>query len=227
MEIGKELAKALLGFQSEALDIKKSADNPFFKSKYAPLDEIIPAIRGAMKKYGLVFLQVPQGSDELVTTICHAESGQSVSGTLKMTPKDASPQGHGSAITYGRRYALVSMLGLNTEGDDDGNAASSPGKAQVPTIQRPVSAAPAVTSAAPADIVQPKPGCITLPQGKRWFAIAKSAGKTEDEMRSYLRSLGIEKSADMPRTSYDAAISWAQSVEPGINEFHIDDETTL
>lgn len=213
MEIGKELAKALLGFQSEALDIKKSADNPFFKSKYAPLDEIIPAIRGGMKKYGLVFLQVPQGSDELVTTICHAESGQSVSGTLKMTPKDASPQGHGSAITYGRRYALVSMLGLNTEGDDDGNAASSQAKTQpvVAPVQKP-------QSVPQTDGPAPKPGCITVPQARRLFAIAKASGKTQEQMKDYFTKLGLIASTDMLRGQYEDAIKWAESKETQATE---------
>ncbi len=210
-EIGKELALALLGFQSESLDIKKSADNPFFKSKYAPLDEIIPAIRQSLKKHGLVFLQIPQGADELTTTIIHAPSGQSISGTLKMTPKDSSPQGHGSAITYARRYALVSMLGLNTEGDDDGNAASGPVKPQV-TSQKPTF----TPTPKPVAIPEPKPGCISVPQIRRLFAIAKAAGKTEPQMKAYLTSLGLASANDMPRGIYEDSIKWAESKEEQI-----------
>ncbi len=232
MEIGKELAKALLGFQSESLDIKKSADNPFFKSKYAPLDEIIPAIREAMKKHGLAYIQVPQGSDEVETTIVHAESGQWISGTIKMTPKDASPQGHGSAITYARRYALVSMLGLNTEGDDDGNSSSATNRA----VQRPVatqSAIPARQAVAPASptspvvatqTTEPKPGCITVPQARRLFAIAKAAGKTQDQMKAYLTSLGLATVTDMQRGIYEEAIKWAElKDEPIVDESPIDE----
>ncbi len=219
MEIGKELAKALLGFQSESLDIKKSADNPFFKSKYAPLDEIIPAIREAMKKHGLAYIQVPQGSDEVETTIVHAESGQWISGTIKMTPKDASPQGHGSAITYARRYALVSMLGLNTEGDDDGNASSATNKAAqrpvapqaaIPARQTTAPVAPAIPSTSTTPTPEPKPGCITVPQARRLFAIAKAAGKTQDQMKAYLTSLGLATVTDMQRGIYEAAIKWAE-----------------
>ncbi len=232
MEIGKELAKALLGFQSESLDIKKSADNPFFKSKYAPLDEIIPAIREAMKKHGLAYIQVPQGSDEVETTIVHAESGQWISGTIKMTPKDASPQGHGSAITYARRYALVSMLGLNTEGDDDGNASSATNKA----VQRPIAPQASVPArqitapVSPASTVtttptpEPKPGCITVPQARRLFAIAKAAGKTQDQMKAYLTSLGLSTVTDMQRGIYEAAIKWAElKDEPIVDESPIDE----
>jgi hypothetical protein len=57
-----------------------------------------------------------------------------------MTPKDATPQGHGSAITYLRRYALSAVLGLATEEDDDGNAASAPvaSKTAARTVAKPV-----------------------------------------------------------------------------------------
>jgi excinuclease UvrABC ATPase subunit len=41
-----------------------------------------------------------------------------------LTPAKNDPQGQGSAITYMRRYALSAILGIATEEDDDGNAAS-------------------------------------------------------------------------------------------------------
>jgi len=34
------------------------------------------------------------------------------------------PHGHGSALTYGRRYALSTLVGIVTEEDDDGISAS-------------------------------------------------------------------------------------------------------
>jgi hypothetical protein len=41
-----------------------------------------------------------------------------------MTAKDASPQAIGSCITYARRYGLSSVVGIASEIDDDGNAAT-------------------------------------------------------------------------------------------------------
>ena len=43
---------------------------------------------------------------------------------LVMSRDDA--QGYGSAMTYARRYAIMGMLGLVADADDDGNAASKP-----------------------------------------------------------------------------------------------------
>jgi hypothetical protein len=57
----------------------------------------------------------------VVTTLAH-ETGQWVRGRLALPLAKTDPQGIGSAITYGRRYALAAMVGVAPE-DDDGNAA--------------------------------------------------------------------------------------------------------
>ena len=128
----KELANALALFQSEVAIVSKESSNPFFKSKYASLDNIITTIRPTLHKYGLSFAQFPVGDNELETTLIHT-SGEWISGRAKISPKDNSPQAQGSAITYMRRYALSAVLGLATEEDDDGNQATrgstSPAKA--------------------------------------------------------------------------------------------------
>jgi hypothetical protein len=52
------------------------------------------------------------------------ESGEFISSTLTLKPVKDDPQGRGSAITYARRYAYASILGLVSDADDDGNRAS-------------------------------------------------------------------------------------------------------
>lgn len=127
----KEIAKALAKFHKEMGTIQKDANNPFFKSKYAPLETILPAIKEPLEKAGLVFTQMPSylGSEvgfssALTTKIIHIESGETIESTVPLILAKQDPQGVGSAITYMRRYALVSMLGLNCDEDDDGNKAS-------------------------------------------------------------------------------------------------------
>jgi hypothetical protein len=58
----------------------------------------------------------------VVTTLLHA-SGQWIRSHLPMIPRDASPQGMGSALTYGRRYGFAAIVGV-AQVDDDGNQAS-------------------------------------------------------------------------------------------------------
>lgn len=118
-----ELAAALVKFQGGMDAIAKDGTNPFFKSKYATLENIVSAIRNPLLAQGLAFSQHPSGENELTSFLIH-QSGEYLASTVKMTPKDSSPQGQGSAITYMRRYALSAILGIVTDEDDDGNAAS-------------------------------------------------------------------------------------------------------
>jgi len=120
----KGIAKALLLFHMKAEVIKKDANNPFFKSKYASLSNILENIQSALAESGLTFSQIPTGEGGLTTILMHAESGEYLLGEYIMKPTKNDPQGIGSAITYQRRYALCAMLGLNIEDDDDGNQAS-------------------------------------------------------------------------------------------------------
>lgn len=122
------LAKALIAAQREMRVANKSATNPHFKSKYAPLPEVIEVAK-VLHTHGIVFVQPTFESDRGVgieTLVIHAESGQWISGALVLTPQQNTPQGIGSAITYGRRFGLASLIGIVAEEDDDGEAASAP-----------------------------------------------------------------------------------------------------
>ena len=122
---------ALVEFQSKAPKILKNANNPFFKSKYATLGDILTLIQPILSECKLVVLQVPTTQNELITRIYH-ESGEFIEGSYLVNPIKADPQSLGSAITYARRYAITSMLNLNIDDDDDGNA----GSGNVPTPQK-------------------------------------------------------------------------------------------
>lgn len=124
----KNIGAALLQFNKAVDKISKSAENPFFKSSYAPLPEILEAIKNPLLDNGLVVMQFPKGQNELETLILHPESGEWMSESYFMKPAKEDPQGYGSVITYQRRYALGAILGLNIDEDDDGNKASQPVK---------------------------------------------------------------------------------------------------
>ena len=119
------LAKALAIFHTHVGKVSKDAKNPFFKSKYASLPNILEAIREPLEKSGVVVSQFPSGVNGLSTILIHSESGEWMEDTYTMpVAKQNDPQAVGSAITYARRYALASSLGLNVDEDDDANAAS-------------------------------------------------------------------------------------------------------
>jgi hypothetical protein len=121
----KNLATALNAFQGEVSKIAKTSVNPFFKSKYASLSDILDVIREPLTNNGLSFVQFPKGKYGLETMLLH-NSGEWLSESYEMKPTKEDPQGAGSVITYQRRYALGAILGLNIDEDDDGNKASEP-----------------------------------------------------------------------------------------------------
>lgn len=120
----QNIAKALLTFQTKIEKIKKDSKNPFFKSKYASLSNILDNIQIPLAESGLSFSQHPDGEDQLTTILMHADSGEWLQSSYFISPVKKDPQAIGSSITYSRRYALVAILGLNIEEDDDGNKAS-------------------------------------------------------------------------------------------------------
>lgn len=122
----KNIAKAIGLFHVKVENIKKDAKNPFFKSSYASLSNILDVINVPLTESGLSFVQFPSGDAGLTTILMHSESGEFLESEYTMRPSKDDPQGRGSVITYQRRYALASVLGLNIE-DDDGNAGTHGG----------------------------------------------------------------------------------------------------
>lgn len=117
-----KLIQSLAVFQAEVEQPKLNKENPYFKSRYVDLSGVLQAVTPALKKAGLSYTQLVNG-DELDTYLFHNESGQWIKSTYPLGILKTS-QDRGSAITYGRRYALCAMLGIVADVDDDGNAAT-------------------------------------------------------------------------------------------------------
>lgn len=121
--IGK-LATALSKAQGQLSTAKKDSDNPFFKSKYADLESVWEACREALTTNKLAVIQTPEMIDGklcLVSMLTHS-SGEWIRSELPLMLAKQDPQSMGSAITYARRYALASLVGV-VQSDDDGEAA--------------------------------------------------------------------------------------------------------
>jgi len=125
----KGLFKKILKMEGEIGTVLKDSTNPFFKSKYADVNAFIEMVKPIINKNDLVILQplayvtnpisgVAQPCIE--TSITDPDTGASIRSTTPMTNYPDDPQKAGSTITYFRRYALQSLLLIQTE-DDDGN----------------------------------------------------------------------------------------------------------
>ena len=127
------LYSQLVKATNEMSNPKKSANNPFFKSKYATSEHRSTIAQKHPSKHALALIggtNVNITRDNvscLVTRIFH-KSGQYIEdGGVPLKLKDPDDaQKLGSAITYARRYGLQAMLGMVGEEDDDGNKAVQP-----------------------------------------------------------------------------------------------------
>jgi hypothetical protein len=200
------LAKAQGAFDP----IVRSRVNPFFKSKYAELSDVIAATRPALCANGLTVLQ-PQSKEgdtwEIRTILAHS-SGAYLETVVTM-PHVGDWQKVGAAQTYCRRYCYSAMVGVASEDDDDGNVASDaePRKSQ-PTPPKYAQEA----GRAPRDEGKPKPAQQSAPK-----AVEKPAPAPEPDPQNqhdgppYLHS---QPPADRPSQPSDES----QRVTPETKE---------
>lgn len=135
----KEMPNAmacLVKAQGQLSNIEKKTDNPFFKTKYASLNDVLDAVRPVLAKNDLACFQAIVHRESvgfLQTRILHIDGTvfQDDGVPLEVEEKGgATMQRLGSAITYARRYGLMAALNItsaDTAGDgaedDDGEGA--------------------------------------------------------------------------------------------------------
>jgi hypothetical protein len=123
----KDLFTSLAKAQAEMQTAGLSAENPYFKTRYADLAAIVKASRPALTQNGLSIIQQiithDDGHTYLHTLLCHC-SGQWVESRVRIVPPKTDVQSLGSYITYLRRYSIAALCGIVTsDEDDDGNLA--------------------------------------------------------------------------------------------------------
>jgi len=117
----KEIIKAISECKKEFGKIKKDATNPFFNNQYLSNNALLDIVEPILEKHGLLLIQ-PIENNQVSSIIYHVETGENVVSAIPL-PVITDPQKIGSAITYYRRYSLVSLLTLQSE-DDDANLAA-------------------------------------------------------------------------------------------------------
>lgn len=179
-----KLAGSLAKAQGAMENAEKNAENPAFKrdgkaSTYATLGAVLDAIRKPLADNGLAVLQWPrtvEGGIEIETELLH-ESGQFMRDVLWLPCPQMTVHTVGSTITYGRRYALMAVVGVAPE-DDDGNAAAAGHK-------------PGAAGSASA-------GADFRPDGPRRFQSAPEAPPTHQNGVRQVSANGARMAADEP-----------------------------
>ena len=172
-----QLAKALSLAQGQMQSARRTSENPYFKSRYADLAQIIDVARKPLGDNGLAVSQlvVPELEYAEIQTVLMHESGEWIASSIRLQPVKADPQGMGSAITYARRYAYAAILGIASEDDDDAEHATG---RDAKVIGSPYKAAPEVNEAE---------------KYKSFWGTLRKKGYTPEQVRS---KLGVKSIKD-------------------------------
>lgn len=181
----KEFATAMVAAQAAMKPVRKDADNPQTKSKYASFDALDRAIRDIYTSHGFAISYNTEtttaDSLNVVANVMHSSGyerryeilmpadGKGAKGGDVMTKTHAT----GSAFQYGRRYLLAGIFNLaTTTKDDDGNRANG------------------------------EPGVITGDQAEE---LAKLISETQTDIAKFLEMGGLDSISDMPANQFKAA----------------------
>jgi len=121
----EKIAPALIKAKKAFGPVLKDKSNSHFKNKYPDLFNCLEAVNDSLLANGIVLFQETFADPDGVTieTVFLHESGEALRcGKFHVPAGKRDPQGFGSALTYARRYSLLTACGIAGE-DDDGEAA--------------------------------------------------------------------------------------------------------
>jgi hypothetical protein len=140
-----QLFKNLAAFQQECPVIHKGTKG--FNYTYADLSQILTVINPLLKKHNLGFTQLIM-EDKIKTILFETKNGEFIESFISIPQnvklnKMNEFQVLGSAITYLRRYALSSILGIVTDKDTDASGEQQAKSVSIADIKKEISVAKA------------------------------------------------------------------------------------
>ena len=183
-----ELFTALAKAQAEMETAGKTNSNPFFKSRYADLAEVVNSSRAVLTKHGISVSQIidfDEVSQILISILAHS-SGQFIQSRARIQPPKNDVQTFGSYITYLRRYSYAALVGVVVQDeDDDGEKATQPHREE-------------------GKKTEPKIGTAEASQ-----LIALCNGN-EKLIKELLKAGGVNDLMEISASRFDGAIKWIQ-----------------
>lgn len=140
----KNVYSALAAAQSELRNPEKSKDGKVsgvsktgakyeYSYKYADIGDVLETALPVLSAHGLSVSQptiIRDGAIVLCTRLTHGESDTSLESEYPVCAINVNHQAMGSAMTYARRYALTSLIGIAAVDDTDGEGAAPSGEGE-------------------------------------------------------------------------------------------------
>lgn len=195
-----ELAAALSKAQGEFRPIQHNRENPYFKNSYADLDAILNAVRPALSKNGIFFTQqervTEDGATMLHTRLMHS-SGQWIESRKRIIPPKNDSQSYGSTLSYHKRYAAMSLLGITASydtADDDAEVAMVESRQMI-------AKGPALNTK-----YNPKEESYEPITKEQLDELEYELTDCKDIAEQVLNGLQIQSLADMPKSKYSISV---------------------
>ncbi len=215
------LVKAQLAFpkieRNRTVEVKTQKGK--YEFKYATLDTIIDAIRKPLADNGLSFTQVmtiDEGKPRLITRLMH-ESGECIESMSPILCSSMGNQEFGSALSYMRRYALSSLLGIATQEDDDANIDSGNHMADKPLK------ASSKPSTAKEGSEAPSTPNATDKQLKFAWKLAQEVGWDAETVKAEVRDrYSVETSKELTKQQASDLIEHLQAIKEADEDEEVD-----
>jgi hypothetical protein len=187
------LAAALVKALAQLTTVMKdqTANAGSYSYSYADLAQIVNLTRPVLAECGVVALTPVHAHDGQLacSVVLIHQSGERMDFGPFPFPAGGDAQATGSAVTYMRRYALLAALGMATDDDDDGHAATQSQREQ-PTVR-----------AVPAAEVKQR--------------LAEALGGDVDAVKRIGREQGWEGKRHIPENELDAVLASLADVSAG------------
>lgn len=128
------LSEAVLAVQAKALELDLRRDGEAEKGsarfrrylEYPKLLKELQPLLTANRLTWQTFPTIEDGKPAMLYRLRFVPTGEVDEGTMLLMLDKQTSQAQGSGLTYAKRYSLQAVLNLTPDGDDDGDAASTP-----------------------------------------------------------------------------------------------------
>lgn len=225
------LAKAQATISNPEKSLTATIASPFPREgsrtfRYAPLSTGLDLVRKCLGQHEIATVQataIDNGLIRLTTTLVHA-SGEWVSSDWPVCPvsETAAPHRLGAALTYARRYALFTLVGI--AGEDDLDAPDLPSATAIAPAQSDLNGNTEVTGRLTSNLV-PTAGQTDHPTQRRTRYPQPPSPALPPEASNNLRDQLLSELERLPNS--EALASWALNALPRKNQLSVTDALVI
>jgi hypothetical protein len=199
----KDLFTALAKAQGDMVLAPSNSINPYFKSKYSNIEDVIKSSRPSLTKHGLSVIQQIISSDDgqsiLHTILAHA-SGQWIESTMRINPPKADIQSFGSFLNSISRHSYTRIVGMGVkEDDDDGEIAMVEARE--------------VIAKGPSNKYNPKEQSFEVITKEQLEEIEYELAAVPDLAEEIMDKMRIQSMADLPKSKYQVTVNRIREIK--------------